>query len=112
MNRMKRDEESCESGPPGFSRRSDGMERRKDSARALTRSVFSRFSRTGQGQEETQGLARRWTCMLFGDEPETGKKMKQDGGQRIFPISESRESCHPVKGFDRGSSKKRRMGNR
>ena len=64
---MKRDEESCESGQQGFSRRSGGMEKRGDSARALTRSALSGFSRTGQGQEEIQGLARRRTRMLFGD---------------------------------------------
>ena len=84
MNRMKRDEESCESGPPGFSRRSRGMEKRGDSARALTRSAFSGFSRTGQGQEEIQGLTRGRTCMLFGDETETGKKMNRMAGKE-FP---------------------------
>jgi hypothetical protein len=83
MNRMKPDEESCESGPPGFSRRSGGVERRGDSARALTRSAFSGFLRTGQGQEEMQGLARRRTCMLFGEEPETGKKMNRMAGKGL-----------------------------
>jgi len=78
---MKRDEESCESGPPGFSRQSGGMERRGDSARALTRCAFSEFSRTGQGQEEIQGLTRRRTCMLFWEEPETGKKMNRMAGK-------------------------------
>ena len=67
MNRMKRDEESCESGPRGFSQRSGGMEKRGESPTALTRFAFSGFLRTGQGQEEIQGLARRRTRMLFGD---------------------------------------------
>jgi len=80
---MKRDEESCVSGQRGLSQRSGGMERRGDSARALTRSVFSGFSRTGQGQEKTQGLARRQTCMLFGDGPETGKKMNRMAGKGL-----------------------------
>jgi len=81
MNRMKRDEESCESGPRGFSRRAGGMERRENSARALTRSAFSGFSRTGQRQEGTQGLAQRRTCMLFWEETETGKKMNGMAGK-------------------------------
>ena len=60
------------------------LERRGDSARALTRSAFSGFLRTSQGQEEIQGLARRRTCMLFWEEPETGKKMNGMAGKE-FP---------------------------
>ena len=81
MNRIKRDEESCESGPPGFSRRSGGMERRGEFARALTRSAFSGFSRTGQGQGEIHGLARRRMRVLFREKPETGKKMNGMAGK-------------------------------
>lgn len=106
MNRMKPDEESCESGPPGFSQPSGGMERRGDSARALTRSAFSGFSRTGQGQEEIQGMARRRMCVLFLRRAGNRQKDERDGGQRIFRISESRESRHPVKALNRDSSNK------
>jgi hypothetical protein len=93
MNRMKRDEESCESGQQGFSRRSGGMERRGDSARALTRSAFSGFSRAGQEQEGIQGLAQRRTCMLFGDETETGKKMNGIAGKEF---TEFQNPVNPV----------------
>jgi hypothetical protein len=48
----------------------------------------------------------------FLEEPETGKKDERDGGQRMSQISESRESCHPAKAFNRGSSNKQTMGNR
>ena len=82
MNRMKRDEESCESGPPGFSRRSGGTEKRGESRRALTRFALSGFSRTGQGQEEIQGLTRGRMCMLFWEESETGKKMNRMAAKR------------------------------
>jgi hypothetical protein len=104
MNRMKRDDESCESGPPGFSRRAGGMEKRGDSARALTRSAFSGFSRTGQGQEEIQGVAA--DVYAFFRRAGNRQEDEQDGGQRMSQISESCESCHPVKGLNRDSSNK------
>jgi len=100
---MNRDEESCESGQQGFSRRPGGTEKRGESARALTRFAFSGFSRTGQAQEETQGLARRRTCMLFGDETETGKKMNGMAGKRCPRFQ---NPVNPVKGFNRDSSNK------
>jgi len=79
---MKREKKSCESNVQGFSPQSGGMGRRGKSTRALTRSAFSGFSRTGQRQEEIQGLARRGMCMLFWEEPETGKKMNGMAGKR------------------------------
>jgi len=112
MNRMKRDEESCESGQQGFSRRSGGMEKHGDSARALTRSAFSGFLRTGQGQEEIQGLLRRRTFTLLGEEPETGKKMNGMAGKGcpsfqnpVNPVILSKPSIEVLQ-------KKQRMGNR
>jgi len=84
MNRMKRDEESCESGPPGFSRRLSGTEKRGDSAKAIDSFRFLKVFANRSGAGRNTGLDATTDVYAFLGEVGNRQEDEQDGGQGIF----------------------------